>query len=48
LHVRGRGKMFTWFYGRNLKERDSWEARIRWEGNIKTKLKNIEGSFGLD
>jgi len=42
LHVRARGNMRAWFYGRNLKERDSWEARIEWDGNIKTNLKKIQ------
>jgi hypothetical protein len=32
----------------NLKETESLEARIRWDENIKTNIKNTMGGFGLD
>jgi hypothetical protein len=46
--VWGRGDVYTGFLWGNLRERDHFEDRRRWEDNIKMDLQDVGWRHGLD
>ena len=45
-HVWKKGEVCTRFWWGNLRERDTWETRRRWEDNIKMDLEEVGRGCG--